>query len=92
LRECCAASDIWGTYSNVILQLNAPGRVQLNFFQRLAHNIVGLALARLGSFDGCCLVNVPLIIDIELSKCVGEPKDFVLLELRKFPALVSSGV
>jgi hypothetical protein len=40
----------------------------------------------LRGFDGSSLVNVPLVVNIELAEGVGEAKDVVLLELRKFPA------
>lgn len=73
------------TYRNVILQLDAPRRIKLNLFQSLAHDIVGLALAGLCSLDGGSLVDVPLIVDIELTESVGQSEDITLLELREFP-------
>jgi hypothetical protein len=73
------------TYPNVIFQFYSSGRVELDLLQCLTDNIVGLALARLGGLDGGCLVNVPLIIDVELAEGIGQGEDVVLLELRKFP-------
>jgi hypothetical protein len=55
----------------------------------LTHNIVGLALARLCSFDRRRLVDVPLVIHIEFAKGVSQPEYVALLELRKFPGEVS---
>jgi len=49
-----------------------------------------LALALLRGFDGCSLVDVALILDVELAEGVGEVKDLVLLELRIFPVLSAS--
>jgi len=74
------------TYPNVVLQLYSPGGVELNLFKCLANHIVGLALARLGGLDSSCLVNVPLVVDVELAESVGEGEDVILLELRKLPA------
>lgn len=44
------------TYTNVILQFDSSGGVEFDLLQGLSHNIVGLALAGLGSFDGSGLV------------------------------------
>lgn len=44
------------TYANVIFELDSSGRVQFDLLQGLSHDIVGLALAGLGSFDGGGLV------------------------------------
>lgn len=59
------------TYSNVVLQLDSPGRIEFDILQCLANDIVRLALACLGSLDGSGLVNVTLVVDIELAEGVG---------------------
>jgi hypothetical protein len=76
---------IW-TYPDVVFQLDSPGRIKFNILQCLADHIIRLTFACLRGFDGSSLVNVPLVVNIELAEGVGEAKDVVLLELRKFPA------
>jgi len=51
----------------------------------LSDDIVWLALTLLGSFDCGGFVDVPLIVDVELSKGVSEAEDVALLELRVLP-------
>ncbi len=73
------------TYPNVVFQLDSPRGIELDVLQSLANHIVGLALACLGGLDGGGLVDVPLVVDVELTEGVGEREDVILLELRKFP-------
>ena len=58
------------THTDVIFELNTPGRIQLNLLQGLSHDIVWLALALLGRFDGGCLIDIALIVDVKLAECI----------------------
>lgn len=58
-------------YPDVVFQLDSSGGIEINLLQRLAHDVVGLTLARLGRLDRGGLVNVPLIVDIELAESIG---------------------
>lgn len=75
----------FGTYANIILELNASRRVKLDFLQRLAHNIVGLIFTLLGCLDSGSFIKVSSVVDIKPLKGIGQAEDFVLLELRKLP-------
>ena len=81
-RPCKKAPS---TYADIIFQLDAPGRVQLDFLQGLSHHIVGLVLALLGGFDGSCLIQITLVVDIKLTESIRQAEDLVLLELRVLP-------
>jgi hypothetical protein len=69
-------------YVNVVLQLNAPGAVELDLFQGLAHDIVWLVLRGLDVLDGRVLVEVALVVDVELAEGILQRKYVALLELR----------
>ena len=73
------------TYADIIIQFHSPRRVQLDFFERLPHNIVGLSFALLGSFYCRGFIEIAFVIDIELAKGILKSEDLVLLELRVFP-------
>jgi hypothetical protein len=76
---------------NVILQLHAARTVQLDFLERLTHNIVGLMLGCLGLFDGSTLVNVALVVYIEFTKGILQVEDLALLKLGVLPRRTMSG-
>jgi hypothetical protein len=71
-------------YVHVVLQLDAPGAVELDLLQRLAHDIVRLVLGGLDVLDGRVLVEVALVVDVELAEGILQRKDVALLELRVF--------
>lgn len=73
------------TYGDVVLELDTARRVEVNLFQGLSDDIVWLALALLGSFNGSSLVNVALVVNVELAESVAQAVDFVLGELRILP-------
>jgi hypothetical protein len=75
----------WLPHPNKVIQLDSPRRIELYFFQRLAHDIVWLPLASLGRLDRSCLVDISLIVYVQLTKGVLQSKDLILLELRVFP-------
>lgn len=72
-------------YSDIVLEFNAPGGVELDFFQGLSDNIIRLALALLSGLDGSSLLYVAFVVNIELPEGIGQGKDVALLELRVFP-------
>ena len=74
------------TYSDIVLELDAPRRVKIHLLQGLAHHIVRLTLAGLSGLDRCGLVEVALVVDIKVAKSIAQLKDLILLELRKFPS------
>lgn len=76
------------TYANIVLQLDAPGGVEVDLLECLSHDIVGLSLASLGCLDGSGLVYVTLVVDIKLPEGVCEAEYVVLLELGELPVLV----
>jgi hypothetical protein len=73
-------------YTNEIVQFHPPRRVQLNLFQGLSDYVVGLSFTRLCCLDCSSLIYISLVINVKLSKGILEAEDFVLLELRIFPA------
>ena len=68
------------THANVIFKLDSSRGVELNLLQRLADDIVWLALALLGGFDRGGLVKVALVVYIELAEGIREGEDLVLRE------------
>jgi hypothetical protein len=73
-------------HPNKVIQLDSPRRIELHFFQRLAHDIVRLSLAGLGCLDGSRLIDISLVVYIQLTKGILQTKNLILLELRVFPA------
>lgn len=76
------------TYADIVLQLDAPGGVEVDLLECLSHDIVGLSLAGLGRLDGSGLVYVALVVDIELAEGVCQAEYVVLLELGELPVVV----
>lgn len=70
----------------VIIQLHSPRAIQLDLFEGLAHNIVGLVLGLLCCLDDGGLVNVALVVDVELAEGVLQAEDLALIELGIFSA------
>ena len=69
------------THADVILKLDSSRGVELNLLQRLADDIVWLALALLGGLDRGGFVEVALVVYIELAEGIGEGEDLVLRKL-----------
>ena len=75
------------THSNVIIQLNSSGRIELDLFQCLSDHIVRLSFAGLSCFHGSRLIYVALVINVELAEGILETEDLILFELRIFPII-----
>lgn len=75
---------------DIIIQFHSPRAIQLDLFQRLPNNIVGLPLRGLGCLDHGSFVNVSFVLDIELPKSILEAEDVGLLELGVFPSTIDS--
>lgn len=75
-----------GDEVDVVVELYAARAVEFDLLEGLADDIVRLSLRRLRGFDGRCLVDVALIVDVEFAKGVGQTEDFALLELRVLPS------
>lgn len=95
IRFCCIAEAArtllgrtalaqTGNQIDVVIKLYSSRTVQLHLFQRLAHDIVGLALGVLDGFDGGGFVDIALVVDVELAKGVAEAVDLGLGELGVF--------
>lgn len=69
------------THADVIFQLDPSRGVELNLLQRLADDIVWLALALLGGLDRGGLVQVAFVVYVELAEGIREAEDLVLREL-----------
>jgi hypothetical protein len=73
------------TYTDIVIQLNSPGRVKFHLFQRLPNNIVGLPFTLLRCLDRGSLIDVPFIIDIEFAEGILKSEDLILLKLGILP-------
>ena len=71
-------------YINVIVQFYPPRAIQLDLFERLPNNIVGLSLGLLSCFDDRRFIDVTFVINVKLSKGVLKAKYILLLELGVF--------
>jgi len=69
---CWRGQPQLGDKVDIVVKLYATRAVQFNLFQRLANNIVGLALGVLGGFDDGRFVEVAAVFDIEFAEGVGE--------------------
>lgn len=72
---------------DIVVQLNATGAVQLHLFQCLANHIIRLPFRGLHRLDGCGLVHIAAIVDVEFTESIGEAEDVALLELRVLPVV-----
>lgn len=77
-------------YINIILELDAPGAIELDTLQGLANNVIGLSFGLLGGLDHGGFVQVTLIVDVQLMECILERKDLALIQLRETPVANSS--
>ena len=73
------------THIDIVLEFDSPRAVQLNFLQRLSHDVVRLVFGVLGRFDDGRFVEIALVVDVQLAEGVLQAEDFRLLELRIFP-------
>lgn len=75
------------TYPDVIFQFYAPGRIKLNFFERLTNHVIWQVFSLLGSLDRSGFVQVSSVVHIESLEGIREREDLILRQLRKFPAI-----
>lgn len=61
--------------------------IEFHLFQRLADNIVWLALGVSCALDRGCLVHPAAVVGIELTEGVGQAENVVLLELGILPGI-----
>lgn len=78
-----------GNEIDIVVELYATRGVKFDLFQRLADDIVGLALGVLGGLDDGRFVEVAAVFDIEFAESVGEREDLLLLELGILPMRAS---
>lgn len=77
------------THTDVIVQLDSPGGIELHLFQSLAYNVVRLSLTCLSRLDRSGLVDVAFVVDVELAKSILQAEYLVLLKLRILPAQIA---
>jgi hypothetical protein len=73
------------TYINIVLELNAPGTVELDTLQSLSYDVVWLPLRLLGRFDHGGFVEVATIVHVEFQESILESENLALVQLRKAP-------
>jgi hypothetical protein len=71
------------TYINIVLELNAPGTVELDTLQSLSYDVVWLPLRLLGRFDHGGFVEVATIVHVEFQESILESENLALVQLRK---------
>lgn len=77
------------TYTDVVIELNPSGGVEIDLLQCLSYNIVGLSFASLGGLDSSSLVYISFVVDIELSEGICQAEYVALLELGELPMLMA---